>query len=555
MFGSSILEIAIGLIFIFFLYSLLTVSVFELFANLTGLKARLLRQTIIRMLTDDDELESRNHSFKGNFDRLKCKFISFIYFFFKVFKKNKANKTTLATFFYETPHIKYLGLGNWYKRPTAIEPKTFAETLTFILSMNGNSDSRGNDSEIEDPVSVIDRNLLNGKIPIDNSTLQDKIMVRQCTVTTSNNSTEELVLDPKTLKFLRDKWQKANKDKANLEKLFIDWFNETIEQLKIKYKLRAQINTFILGLLIAITLNVDTISIVNLLSSDSNTRAQIIEIANQYRDLGEKAMLEEKGVEVANPIDSTTTKGPKRAAAPTPISTSTGKSVKQSDENEDLEKSRELLTEVYAVTQQKNNLLAFGWAVPKNNLELAKQISDNSIKTITLDSASFNKLKKKPRILGTVYNFNNKKDTIKEADLTYQYVIIEDKYALKIIMPIDPKAVETSALAFQDPLRTTERSDLLITLANRSAKATKRQYISKRNPTIEMVTIPPFKAGAFFYKVWFVLSQLSDLTKLAGLIITAIAISLGAPFWYDLLSKIISLKSGKTSTTTTIEQK
>ena len=122
-------------------------------------------------------------------------------------------------------------------------------------------------------------------------------------------------------------------------------------------------------------------------------------------------------------------------------------------------------------------------------------------------------------------------------------------------MPIDPKAVETSALAFQDPLRTTERSDLLITLANRSAKATKRQYISKRNPTIEMVTIPPFKTGAFFYKVWFVLSQLSDLTKLAGLIITAIAISLGAPFWYDLLSKIISLKSGKASTTTTIEQK
>lgn len=554
MFGSSILEIAIGLIFIFFLYSLLTVSVFELIANLTGLKARLLRQTIIRMLTDDDELESRNHSFKGYFDRLKCKFISFIYFFFKIFKKNKANKTTLATFFYETPHIKYLGLGNWYKRPTAIEPKTFAETLTFILSMNGNSDSSRNDSEIEDPVSVIDRNLLNGKIPIDNSTLQDKIMVKQCTVSTPNNSIEELVLDPKTLKFLRDKWQKANKDKVNLEKLFIDWFNETIEQLKIKYKLRAQLNTFILGLLIAISLNVDTISIVNLLSSDSNTRAQIIEIANQYRDLGEKAMLEEKGAEIANPIDSTTTKGPKRAAA-TPISSSTGKSVKQSDENEDLEKSRELLTEVYAVTQQKNNLLAFGWAVPKNNLELAKQISDNSIKTITLESASFNKLKKKPRILGTVYNYNNLKDTIRETDLTYQYVIIEDKYAVKIIMPIDPKSVKTCALAFQDPLSTTDRSDLLIVLAQRSTEATKKQYISRRNPTIEMVTIPPFKTGAFFYKLWFVLTQLSDLTKLAGLIITAIAISLGAPFWYDLLSKIISLKSGKATPSTTSEQK
>src|SRR5207248_1929782 len=33
------------------------------------------------------------------------------------------------------------------------------------------------------------------------------------------------------------------------------------------------------------------------------------------------------------------------------------------------------------------------------------------------------------------------------------------------------------------------------------------------------------------------------LVKLAGLLITVFAIALGAPFWFDLLSKVVSLRS------------
>ena len=44
------------------------------------------------------------------------------------------------------------------------------------------------------------------------------------------------------------------------------------------------------------------------------------------------------------------------------------------------------------------------------------------------------------------------------------------------------------------------------------------------------VTLPPTRPGAFF-------------GKLLGLLLTAIAISLGAPFWFDLLNKVISIRA------------
>lgn len=55
------------------------------------------------------------------------------------------------------------------------------------------------------------------------------------------------------------------------------------------------------------------------------------------------------------------------------------------------------------------------------------------------------------------------------------------------------------------------------------AEASKRQWWYG-------VTFPPTRPGAFFAKV-------------LGLLLTAIAISLGAPFWFDLLNKVISIRA------------
>ena len=52
MFGSITLDIVIGLVFVYLLYSLLATILAELIASWFGIKARMLRQAIERMLND-----------------------------------------------------------------------------------------------------------------------------------------------------------------------------------------------------------------------------------------------------------------------------------------------------------------------------------------------------------------------------------------------------------------------------------------------------------------------------------------------------------------------
>ena len=47
----------------------------------------------------------------------------------------------------------------------------------------------------------------------------------------------------------------------------------------------------------------------------------------------------------------------------------------------------------------------------------------------------------------------------------------------------------------------------------------------------------------FWCKIMFVLGQLFNWKKLLGFLITAMAISLGAPFWFDLLNKFVNLRA------------
>lgn len=58
MFGSAILDVAVGLVFVFLLYSLLATTINELIASVLSLRAKMLELAIRRMLTDDSSLSS-----------------------------------------------------------------------------------------------------------------------------------------------------------------------------------------------------------------------------------------------------------------------------------------------------------------------------------------------------------------------------------------------------------------------------------------------------------------------------------------------------------------
>jgi hypothetical protein len=107
MFGSTILEVAIGLVFAYCLYSLLATTISEIIASLLGLRARKLELAIERMLTDPHLSD-------------------------KLFNR-----------FYDHPMIKYMNDGSRFdKRPSYISAKNFSKAVVDIVINSGVSSGR-----------------------------------------------------------------------------------------------------------------------------------------------------------------------------------------------------------------------------------------------------------------------------------------------------------------------------------------------------------------------------------------------------------------------------
>ena len=59
MFDNVALNVVIGLVFIYLLYSLFATVISEIFATYIGLRARTLKEAVDRMLNDEDEGDQR----------------------------------------------------------------------------------------------------------------------------------------------------------------------------------------------------------------------------------------------------------------------------------------------------------------------------------------------------------------------------------------------------------------------------------------------------------------------------------------------------------------
>ncbi len=97
MLNSVALQVVIGLIFIYLLYSLLATVLSELIASLLGLRARNLKAAIQRMLNDEEVVNG----------------------------------------FYNNPEIKFLGGTGLYGKPSTIQAAGFSKALVSELSGNG----------------------------------------------------------------------------------------------------------------------------------------------------------------------------------------------------------------------------------------------------------------------------------------------------------------------------------------------------------------------------------------------------------------------------------
>ena len=102
--GNVALDVVIGLVFIYSLYSLLTTTLVELIATYFQLRARNLAKGIRRMLNDN-------------------------------------GKEVLAQKFYDTPLIKYMASGLWrmYNKPSYLQSRNFSKALIHILRNEASS--------------------------------------------------------------------------------------------------------------------------------------------------------------------------------------------------------------------------------------------------------------------------------------------------------------------------------------------------------------------------------------------------------------------------------
>lgn len=235
--GSIAIDVALGLCFVFLLYSLLATIIQEFIMRILSLRARMLVKAVSRMLDQSDEIA-------GN--KLADFFLeagrNLARFFDDSFRNRPVTKR-----FYTHPIIKYLGESAWNRKPSYLAASTFSQTLIDLL--------RGPDYDgSQDQMKLIRDSIYN-----------NSIFAAKCDA------------DCQLRMFLAESKGDVEKFRAHLEK----WFNETMERCTGWFKKQTQFILLILGFVLAVIFNIDAVAISRILSTDTNAREQLVQLATQ----------------------------------------------------------------------------------------------------------------------------------------------------------------------------------------------------------------------------------------------------------------------------------
>lgn len=255
MFNNVVLDVVIGLVFIFLLYSLLASIVHEIIATNLAFRAKILEKAIARML--DDGPADRNPVV----DRLSG--------YLQLLGRTKyLEDKKFAASFYGHPLVKYLAEDKWHSKPSYLESGNFSKVVIDLLH-GLETDLHGTN------ILKIKESLAAGQLR-----LADFASAPIDTDGTANNVLQDI--NPQTQRFLQSLLSDAqgdiNKFRSSLEK----WFDNTMERASGWYKKYTQVGLLITGFIIAMIFNVDSIAIVNKLSKDPKAREQLVQTANAY---------------------------------------------------------------------------------------------------------------------------------------------------------------------------------------------------------------------------------------------------------------------------------
>jgi hypothetical protein len=466
MFNNVALDIFIGLVFVFLLYSLLATIVQEIIATWLAFRSKVLEKAILRMLEDGQT--SSKISF---LDRIKG-------FFHMLGLFDFLRKTKIAPWFYAHPLIRYLAEDNYYSKPAYLEAKNFSKVIVDLL--------KGIERPEIETAQSIQNSITNQTInqlsvnPQHSSNPAIREIVRQYPKLTINdnrqNNYNTVDINPDTAIFLKSLWQEAGADVEKFKLRLEQWFDETMERATGWYKRYTQVILFIIGLIMAYIFNVDAIAIKRILTKDKTAREQLVQMAVNNKDklAGEIELVRNQKIDTSNKRPDTVLKT--------------------------------VYNQVMDDAQKANNVLGLGkpW---KDTCKICDSFNNEFKKLI--DSTGLVKLK--------IEELKNQKNQVNKTLLDTTKKLPD---SVKLKLTDDIKKIENSLTPLNENANASYL-ERITTLQDRCL------YIQgKRKNKWNLYS--PHQSGG--WETFF------------GWVITALAISLGAPFWFDLLSKLTKLR-------------
>lgn len=263
MFNNIALDVVIGLLFIFLLYSLLATIVQEIVATQLAFRAKVLEKAILRMLED-----GKTTTRFPLLDRIKG-FIEII------ITTNRLKDKRFATAFYTHPLIKYLAEDNYHSKPAYLHASNFSKIIIDLLHGVDADINTADLSKIKD--SIINRKLnLIVKPGMDDANPANQALIQQ---TKKAVIADPPVINHETQLFLLSVLYESGNDIKKFRMKLEKWYDDTMERASEWYKRYTQMILFIIGFTIAAIFNVDTIAIATKLSRDPKLREQLVQNA------------------------------------------------------------------------------------------------------------------------------------------------------------------------------------------------------------------------------------------------------------------------------------
>jgi hypothetical protein len=414
--GNIALDVFIGLAFIYLLYSLYTTVIVEIIASIFRLRSRNLQRAIKLMLTDDEKSTIRKW-FQGFVKIIKLK------------KWPKTNKQFFLGKFYNQPTIKYLSKPGFIckRTPSYIAPHSFSKAILDTLKNKGTGE-----------------------------TLINKV----------STGIDNCSIDENTRKHIKSLLEDANNDLQKFKLLLEQWFNDTMERSIGWFKRNNQLILFIIGLIIAVTFNVNTIHIAKLLSKDNKAREQMVAVAISEKD---------KYLDLISNVKDTTKDS----------------DLLKKDYQKHIDTLNKVKNELKDDIKKTEIVFGGGWNLPEK-ITCKKKDSNITFKGCKRVFKDNSLNLSRNDIRGSI-----KKDKIFLDFSSHNYII--DTTIFRRSIKINYKGIFT--------------------------------FFFKKTRTIKTCRYKPWRYKITYacYNFW-------------GYLLTALAISLGSPFWFDLLNKLVKLR-------------